>query len=240
MITSVVLTLFVGQAVAQAQQAFEGKAVYVMSGEEHPNNATLTYYIRPEAMRLEMDMDKMTNNKRNRGNGMGMGAGGSGVMIFKQDKAYMLMPEQKMYMEMSLNMEGYEPEDQEIEQKDLNKLKMAATGETNEILGYRAKKYVFEDEEEGYRTEAWLTDELGAFVPMQSAGRNQQQRYTWQSQINDYNLFPLEVAVYDQKGRLTTRMTATEIKLMEINEDLVTIPEGYSKMGLGSILNRRQ
>jgi hypothetical protein len=245
----IVVGMFSIQVVnAQDKGVFEGKAVYEMSGEEHPGTATLTYYIRPDAMRLEMSGQGNSGEMKN-GMGKGMGPQGAGTMIFKGDKVYMLMPEQKMYTEMSMKMSGmdewYKEGKEKAEEmgemeKDKERFEMAATNETRQILGYNAKKYVFKDEEDDYRTEIWFTEELGAFVPLQSAGQEKRDEYMWQSNIKGTNLFPLEILVYDNNNKLSTKMTATEVKAMKVDEDMVTIPEGYSKMGLGSLFNGNQ
>jgi hypothetical protein len=242
-LTICLVGLFNGRyAYAQQDDVFEGRVVYSMSGEDHPGMATLTYYIRPDAMRLEMDAPQQ--GKRNR-NSMGMGAGGSGIMIFRSDKIYMLMPEQKMYMEMPLQMddmeEWYDDEEdyREGAEAENDRLEMAATNETKVILGYTATKYVFKDDEDDYRTEIWFTDELGAFIPMQTMGQGRQEQYQWQSNVKHTKLFPLEILVYDEDNTLNTKMTATEVKPMKVDEEKVKIPEGYRKMGLGSLFKQQ-
>jgi hypothetical protein len=222
-----------------SQDVFEGKVVYQMSGEDHPGQSVLTYYIRPEAMRLEMDMTAKPN-KRNKNN---QAPGQSGIMIFRDQTVYMLMPDQKMYMELPMNNQYYDY-DAVTEEEWNTDIKMARTGEMRTILGYEAEKFVFEDKEEDYRTVAWLTSELGAFIPMQSSGRQggkrTNDRFMWQSQIEGVGLFPLEVLVYDTKGQLSTKMTAQEVTPMSIEEEQGSIPSGYTKMGLGSLFQRQQ
>ena len=130
--TTLALILFLLAGTAFAQEAFEGKVIFDV--EEDGQQQVMDYYAKDKKFRMEIP-DK------------------GGTILFDSNKLkmYVIMDEQKMYMEsqmMPLSMGGAGS--------------VSKTGETKNILGYDCEKFLFEQED--LKGETWMTKELGAFM----------------------------------------------------------------------------
>lgn len=189
-----------------AQSSFEGKIKLLVSEEGNKN--TIEYMVKDDKIRLEIaDADEV------------------GSMIFdaKTKSMMIMMPEQKMYMEMVFDLTGADS----YFEDDSHSGKITRTGEKKIIKGYECEKWIAEDE--GYRTESWLTDKLGGFMffgnPMEAAGSD------WKSKLSTPNLFPLLVNVYES-GKLINTIEVIDINKQKLDNSLFSAPSGYQKLDI--------
>ncbi len=201
-----------------AQGDFEGKIKFKISHDEE--QMFLDYFIKGSNLRMEMGDDAKA------------------VFIKTEEKSYVLMPEEKMYMDLDnslfsklqdmVGMEEEEDEngDEESEAVDMESFK---TGKTTNILGYECHQWIFESDEDNEEVEAWVTSELGNFVLMQSpmgAGYSP----GWSTSINDNGFFPMLVITRDNDGEEISRFEATEVNKESLSNKLFTFPSDYSEM----------
>jgi hypothetical protein len=191
-----------------AQSSFEGKIKLLVSEEGSKN--TIEYMAKGDKIRLEIaDADEV------------------GTMIFdaKNKSMMIIMPAQKMYMEMVFDLTGADS----YFEDDSPSGKITRTGEKKIIKGYECEKWIAEDE--GYRTESWLTDKLGGFMffgnPMEAAGSD------WKSKLSTPNLFPMLVNVYES-GKLVNSIEVIDIKQQKLDNSLFSAPSGYQKFDMPS------
>lgn len=204
----VILTLVVHYA-NFAQTSFEGKIKIQLSeeGKKH----TMDYLVKGDKFRLDVkDMDE------------------AGAMIFdsKAMKMTILMPQQKMYMEMPLN----DLDSESYFEEGSSPAKINKTGETKTINGYKCEKWVIEDE--GLTTEAWITNELGGFLflgnPMAGGGSD------WTSKLSAQNFFPMLAEVY-KSGKHINTFEVLEISPQKLDNSLFSAPSGFQKFDMPSL-----
>jgi hypothetical protein len=129
---------------------------------------------------------------------------------------YVIMDEQKMYMEsqmMPLTMSGAG--------------NVSKTGETKTILGYNCEKFLFEQED--LKGEAWMTDELGAFMFFMES---QQSMPAWQKEILDAGYFPLQVTQFNERENKKSVYNVIAVTPMELSDDMFVPPANYQKLDL--------
>lgn len=196
-------------------QSFEGKVKFKMSYED--NHYLIDYFMKDENLRMEFG-----NNKE-------------AVFIKNKDKSIIVMPDQKMYMDLDnsifdkiKNMTGMNKEDEneKKEEFDINKYK---TGKTKTILGYKCYQWIFKDKEDNNEFEAWVTDELGNFMFMQSPMGGGVSP-SWSSSLNNKGFFPILVITKDEKGNETSRFEATEISKETLQSSLFKPPADFEEM----------
>ena len=129
-----------------AQNNFEGKVKFKVSGGSSDESSMIDYYVKDDKIRMEVKDQ--------------MGA----VIIFDATSVKMLLESQGMYMEYPRDMMlGNDMEEYESEEEDF---KPTITNKTKDILGYECTQWIV-DTEDG-PVEMWVTDELGSFIPMPS------------------------------------------------------------------------
>ena len=195
LIYTIVLLIFT--EIIFAQSSFEGKVVFDV--KEDGQQQKMDYYAKDKKFRMDMT-DK------------------GGTILFDSNKLkmYVIMDEQKMYMEttmMPLSMGSGDT--------------VSKTGETKTILGYDCEKFVFE--QKNLKGEAWMTDELGAFMFFMES---QQEMPGWQSEVLDAGYFPLQVSQYDNRKNSERIYNVIEVTPMELSSDLFVVPSSYKKMDL--------
>jgi hypothetical protein len=195
--TTLILLIFLFAGVTYAQDAFEGKVIFDV--EEDGNKQVMDYYAKDKKFRMEMPDE-------------------GGTILFDSQalKMYVIMDEQKMYMEtqmMPLSMGGAGS--------------VSKTGEIKNILGYDCEKFIFEQEDlEG---EAWMTEELGAFMFFMES---QQEMPAWQSEVLDAGYFPLQVTQYNKRENKQSVYNVIEVTPMNLSSDLFVPPSSYEKLDL--------
>jgi hypothetical protein len=196
--TTLTLIIFLLAGITFAQEAFEGKVIFEV--QEEGNNQVMDYYAKDKRFRMDMP-DK----------------GGSILFDSHALKMYVIMDEEKMYMEsqmMPLSMGS-------------GGGSVSKTGETKTILGYDCEKFVFEQED--LKGEAWMTKELGAFMFFMES---QQEMPAWQSEVLDAGYFPLQVTQFNKRENKQSVYNVIEVTPMELSSDLFVPPANYQKLDL--------
>lgn len=199
--TAMILFLLTGSLFAQ--DTFEGKVIFqVQDGTEMQ---VIDYYAKDKKYRMEMPNE-------------------GGTILFDNYKLmmYVLMDEEKMYMEsqmmpLSIGSAG----------------SVSKTGETKTILGHECEKFVFEQED--LSGEAWMTKDLGAFMFFMDS---QQDMPSWQQEIVDAGYFPLQVTQYSKREDKKSVYNVIEVTPMDLSNDLFVVPPLYEKLdltGLGGL-----
>jgi len=191
------LIIFLLAGITFAQEAFEGKVQFNV--EEDGQKQVMDYYAKDKKFRLDMPEK-----------------GGSVIFDSQKFKMYVIMDEQKMYMEnsmmpMTAGAGG----------------SISKTGETRNILGYDCEKFLFDQKD--MKGEAWMTKELGAFMFFMES---QQDMPDWQSEVLDAGYFPLHVTQHNTRKNVTSIYDVKEVTPMELSDDLFVVPSSYQKMDL--------
>jgi len=186
-----------------SQTGFEGRVKIQVNDES--DSQVMEYFAKNDKFRMESPE-------------------GDGTIIFdlKAGKMLILMSEDKMYMEMPL----------EIPKDVKSKIDDAAgsfrrTGETKEILGYTCEKFLFDDE--GKKGEAWMTKELGGFMLFDDPSKMQGSGQSWKTEIMQAGYFPVMVNEMDDTGAVQSSFKMLEIEPKTLDADLFTAPEGFQK-----------
>lgn len=181
-----------------AQSSFEGKVVFDL--KEDGQQQTLNYFAKDKRFRMDMP-DK----------------GGTILFDSRRFKMYVLVDEQKMYMESDMMPMSAASGGGSI----------SKTGESKNILGYECEKFIFTQKD--MKGEAWMTKELGAFMFFMES---QQEVPDWQSEILDAGYFPLQVTQHDQRRDVTSVYNVKEVTPMELSDELFKVPSNYQKLDL--------
>jgi hypothetical protein len=200
---SLILLLLSGNIIAQ--KAFEGKVVFNV--EENGAKQVMDYYAKDKKFRMEVPDQ-----------------GGYIIFDSKASKMYIVMDEQKMYMETALDASNTT-----ASAGNINK-----TGETKKILGYDCEKFLFE--QDGSKGESWMTKELGAFMFFTES---QQGMADWQKEILNEGYFPLQVIEYDNSGNVESTYLVTEVTPKELSSDMFAIPASYQKLDMSNMGNMK-
>lgn len=187
---------------------FEGKVKMAIT--EGAATQSIEYLVKGDQMRIE------TQDPRAQG----------GVMILnmREKKMLMLMPQQRLYVTMSL------PEVDIDETADAAEKKPQPTGETRQILGHTAQQYLMEDEKTVY--EIWATKELGTFGALHLPGSEGPGTASPRDRaLAGQDFFPLLI-IERRNGREATRVEVTEVTPQELPASLFQAPEGFREMNL--------
>ncbi|HSP88794.1 MAG TPA: DUF4412 domain-containing protein [Ignavibacteriaceae bacterium] len=193
-----------------AQTDFEGKVVMRISGEDSEESGDIDYFIKDQNLRMEMKS-----------------AEESMFILFNNadSKMYMVMPEQKMYMDFAgIDFLGQGNTSDKNDDTEINK-----TGEYKQVNGYQCEKWIIKDNEE--TVEAWMTDELGNFLMMTNPMMGTQD--AWQTELQG-NYFPMKVEIIED-GEKKTAMEVLSVNEMSLNADLFSIPKDFQKLDMPSM-----
>jgi hypothetical protein len=151
----------------------------------------------------------------------------SGEMIFPKgsNALIMIVPQQKMYMEMAIPSE---PDTPDTESDEPVESPFTRTGETRKILGYDAHEFLAEGK--GEKMVIWATEELGSMPysnnPILEGWANAMKKMTGLSAF-----FPLETIGYDG-GRESYRMVVTKVEEKALPDAMFLPPKGYMKFDM--------
>ena len=200
-----------------AQDQFEGKIKFKITHDG--DEMFMDYFIKGASLRMEM------------------GDNAEAVFIKNEEKSLVLMPEEKMYMDLDNSLFSKIPgmtgmnkedknDDKDEKEFDIEKYK---TGKTKTIQGYECHQWVIPDEDDEEEVEAWVTDELGNFMMMQSPMGG---GYSpgWSSSIKNRGFFPMLVITRDEDGEENSRFEATEVKKESLSNKLFSPPSDFSEM----------
>jgi len=196
--TTLALIIFFLAGITFAQDAFEGKVIFEV--QEEGNKQVMDYYAKDKKFRMDMPEK-----------------GGSILFDSQALKMYVIMDEQKMYMETTMM-----PLSAGAGGGSISK-----TGETKTILGYDCEKFLFTQKD--MKGEAWMTKELGAFMFFMES---QEEMPDWQAEVLDAGYFPLHVTQHNTRKNITSVYDVKEVTPMELSDDLFVVPSSYQKMDL--------
>jgi hypothetical protein len=186
------------------QDVFEGKVKFNINSDGQSTD--MTYFIKDGKIKIDVEAESKS----------------SIIYDTKKQTMLIIMPEQKMYMDMPVTP----AEESEADEK---KGEFKKTGEKKDILGYASEKWVYKDEENNI--ESWLTKEIGSFVffsnPMEKS-----EKTDWQTKLHAEGYFPLLMIVKDDKGKVTTNMEVISVEKQSLSSDMFTPPAGYQKISI--------
>lgn len=191
-------------------ETFEG--MYKMSLSQGKDKMPMTIWTKDNHLRMEIKAQEM-----------------AGIMILRDgmESMLMLMPQQRMYMEMPIPQDGLES-NSPSEPGEGEDFPFKKTGETKDILGYTAHEFVSEEGKD--KLVIWATEELGSMPfarnPMMKGQANMMRKVTGLS-----SFFPLEMTNY-KKGKAEFSMKVTEVKASELEDSLFEAPAGYMRMAM--------
>jgi hypothetical protein len=203
--------------VCQAEESFEGKYTMEMSGQG--DKASMTIWTKDSHIRMAVASKDMP-----------------GEMIMRDGMSTMLMimPEQRMYMEMQIpDMSGKMGGQEE---KGGDDVPFEKTGNTKEIEGFKAHEFVYEKGAE--KMVIWATEELGS-MPMARGPAMQGYAAAMQKVTGLSSFFPLEMTGY-KKGKKDYQMRIKDIEKKELSDSMFQPPAGFRKMtmpaGMGGFM----
>jgi Domain of unknown function (DUF4412) len=188
-----------------AQENFEGKVTFNIfdNGETH----SMDYYMKDGKICFD------SNEKEGRG---------QFVMDPSSKQILIIMPDQKMYMEMPMP----EAKINSQTEKGMNEnADFSNTGETKEILGYNAEKWVYKNGDD--QGEAWLTKDIGSFIWFNNPMMNDESKPQWMKDLKEGGYFPLLVT---ENGKKVFEVTSIEKK--SVDKSLFEPPAGFKKMDI--------
>ena len=156
--------------------------------------------------------------------------GHSGTMIidFAKKEMITLMPDQPMYMVMSLS---------DVMDKAVGKeadVKLEKTSATEKILGYDCVKYLLKMKD-GV-SELWITEALGAFMSMpNSGGKKPGAASSWQTALQGMNFFPMRVLTKGKNGGEQSRFEVVSIEPKKLDATLFAPPAGYQRLDMNAM-----
>ena len=191
-----------------SQTNFEGKIVFQVNDEGV--NQQMSYLVKGSKFRIEPE-----------------GTQGQGIMLFDNDTRMMtiLMPSQKMYMEIPMDNEAMNNNDED------ETVYFVKTRESKEINGYTCDKFEFKDKDgEGV---AWMTKELGGFLFLNDPESRQESG--WQKAIAEEGYFPMEVYQKNASGDEYSVFKIIELKPMDLDNALFNVPAGFKKLDMSGM-----
>ncbi len=201
-----VLTILSLQINCFGQAHFQGKVDFQVT--EGGKSSSLNYFVKDKKFRMESPNDK-------------------GAFIFdaSTNKMLIMMDEQKMYMEMPMDMNKMMKESTEKANGDFK-----ATGQTKDILGYNCEKFVYQDENS--KNEMWLTKELGGFMFFNDPKQMEGSANDWQTKLLTEGYFPMVVNELNNDGSVKSTFEVKSLQKMELDNSLFSPPAGYKKFSM--------
>lgn len=211
----------VSALLCQAAEVFEGSYVMQISGDGERISTQI--WAKDGHMRM-----KLSSNQ----------APGEMIMRDGMETMLVVMPAQKMYMEMPLKLDNMPTIKGMDKEGALEKAPFEKTGETRKILGHTAHEFRFDAD--GEKMVMWATEDLGSMPysrnPMMAGWGEAMSKVTGLEAF-----FPLEIKGYE-KGKVAFEMTIKDIEKKKLPDSLFTAPEGFRKMtmpsGMGGFMNR--
>jgi hypothetical protein len=231
-ITSVLTLLFMVNSSFGFAGNFEGvihmKSTFDRGAEDRTGESD--WYIKGDNIRTERRAKSTETGS----------AGSRGGMIFNAEtkKGYVIMPERKMYMELSET--SFEKTADHL--KDM-KYEIVRTGKTDVVAGYQCEIFQTKSKETGkIHSEACAAKgmaNMGAFMGLNrsSAGSGDFSREV--RQIIKEGYFLLRMIRKDDDGAEKMRMEATSVEKKKLDNSLFAPPADYTKLDMNAMRNRR-
>lgn len=212
-----------------SQSSFEGKVKMKMTNQDGKSNV-IDYYVKGDKYRFDAE-----------------GMEGQGYSIWDTDakKMIVIMPAQKMYMEMSMDFskDTKAENDSTMENMKESLKNVKFTHRTKKIQGYDCEELVYKDEDNGESGEIWYTKELGSFL--MTSGKNP---FLKGMNTNDLpedvrnlfegGFFPMQVTTKDNDGNITSSMEVVGVDKESLSNDMFSVPDGYKKFDMPGMFNQ--
>ena len=163
------------------------------------------------------------------------GKGGVGEMIMRDGMSSMLMimPQQRMYMEMPVPVDTFDTDEPELKDGE-NPFKK--TGKTKKMLGLTVHEFLFDHE--GEKMTIWATDELGS-MPYANNPMLQGWAIAMRKLTGLKSFFPIET-IGTENGKESFKMTVKKVEKKSLPDSMFLPPEGFMKMtipaGMGGFM----
>ncbi len=138
-----------------------------------------------------------------------------------------LMPEQRMYMEMKMPADSLSTK--------VGNPKLTKTDKTDVVAGHPCQ-YWHSENDDGGTADVCLASDLGGFLGM----RNPMQpgaAPSWQKELAGANRFPLKVVTH-KSGQDKTVLEATKVEKKTLDASLFAVPSSFHKMEMSMPMNR--
>ena len=198
------LSIFVLTAVLAfpvfAQKSFEGKIAYKITTENSQTPQKMNYYLKDGKVRMEISQMP-------------------GYMLVIDSVLTVVMPMQKMYMQMDMK------NNPNVKTSPVEGLKgkPKATGNKKTILGYECEEYILEDS--SGTVKVWGTEEFTNFPGFDGSGKDE-----FAELMGKENFFPMLIETENNGAKI--KVEVTEIKKEKLNDKLFQTPEGYKKVDM--------
>ncbi len=215
--------IFAVAANIPAQTSFEGKVV--MNVKSDDESTEIDFFVKGNKTLIQVDQEEKA----------------SMIMDSKGKKMLLIMPEQKMYMEMDLNiMKDYASQmtnKDNVKTNDGTTDNFKMTGETKKINGYECEKWVYSDDDGG-KTEAWMTKALGNFMGFSNPMMGNEEN-SWQKKIEGQGYFPMLAIHYDDSGDVESSMEVKSAEEKSLDDSMFEVPSGFRKFDI-PMMNKGQ
>jgi hypothetical protein len=193
------LAAIAAPAIAHGQSAKQFQGIVTFQGE---GGRSFQYALRNGLVRIDMN---------------GESRQASMIMDPGSHKMYMLMPEQKTYMEMQV------PDMAELEGSSSN-IKPTKTGKSEVVAGHKCEYWTVK-EDQG-QVDICLAKDMGGFQTFSNKAVGDGS--AWQEAIGK-DSFPLKVIVH-KDGKDEVALEATKVEAKSLDASLFTPPASYKKM----------
>lgn len=212
--------LLLAVPVLPAAPQFEGRIVYELREGRRPP-MPLTYFITDGRVRMELQNDTRHAESF------------ASIVNFEKKEMIILMPSEKMYMTMTVDVAEIVEEVMDKEPTP----NFEKTGATEVIAGHECAQYIFRDGREV--TELWVTSGLGRFFG-HAGGRGlrpgqKRELSAWEREILEKGLFPLRTISRNSRGVETSRMEATLVSREKLDAALFEPPADFKKFELPNL-----
>lgn len=200
------LLLILISVTSSAQQNFEGTVNVRVTNSRGESNE-LKLMVKGNALRLQSEAGDDVKN---------------GNFIVKNDSIFILMPNEKKYIQMPINVNN------KVQNYSNKADNLKKTGETKEILGYEAEKWIYNDDN-GSVVEIWSTKQLGNIVNLTNfipAAANE----VWYKNIFSEGFFPLSITITNSGNKVVNKIEVTDINKNELEDSDFELPEGFQQM----------
>lgn len=214
----VFITLMFVAANLLHSQNFEGTIKFKVTAENM--NMTAQYFLKDDSYKmkiLEMSGEGLSNQTD---------LNSEIIFNFNKKIIYVIIPSQKMYMEMDLK----QMEKMQAEQYKNNKAKIdiKKTGEKKKILGYNCEKIIITTDEGVIET--WMTRDIKfAFANMNQIiqGINSTELDKYSKELG----YPMILNFTDKDGK-SVKLETTEITPQKLDNSIFQLPAGYTKFNM--------
>jgi len=201
-------------------QNFEGNIKFKMTSSE--GSIIAEYLVKDEFYKMKIIDFKNASGKSTEDMNME-----NNEIIFdtKNNMMYIIMPSQKMYMEMDLKNIPNEKTSSAVKK---TKFDVKKTGEKKKILGYDCEKFIITTEEGIIET--WITKDINFIFQNMDKMFQSGQSFDFEKYSKDLG-YPMTMK-FVGKDKTTVELETIEITKKKLDKSLFLIPKGYQKFNL--------